>query len=96
MLSTSAELEHSNHLLNTALAHMTHGLCMFDKNGRLVTCNERYGAMYGLAPEQTKPGATIKSILEARVASGMSPEDAETYIRTRLADLFAGVPLQRR
>jgi diguanylate cyclase (GGDEF)-like protein/PAS domain S-box-containing protein len=92
MLATSAALEHSNHLLNTALANMTHGLCMFDKNGQLVICNESYGTMYGLAPEQTKPGATIRSVLEARVASGMSPEDAENYIRTRLADLAEGVP----
>ncbi len=99
MLSTSDELrrskqslESSNRLLNRALTNMTHGLCMFDKAGRLVICNERYGAMYGLAPERIKPGVTIRAILEARVAAGMSPEDAEAYIRTRLEEVSRDTP----
>jgi diguanylate cyclase (GGDEF)-like protein/PAS domain S-box-containing protein len=91
MLATAAELQRSNHLLNTALANMTHGLCMFDKHGRLVICNERYGAMYGLGSEHMMPGTPIRSILKARVAAGMSPEDGEKYIRGRLDDISTGV-----
>jgi diguanylate cyclase (GGDEF)-like protein/PAS domain S-box-containing protein len=92
MLATSAELQRSNHLLHTALSNMSHGLCMFDKDWRLVICNERYGAMYGLAPEQTKPGTPIQTILEARVATGMSPEDGKGYVRERLDSVIAGAP----
>jgi diguanylate cyclase (GGDEF)-like protein len=43
--------------------------------------------MYGLASDQTKPGATLRSILEARVAVGHSPEDARGYIERRLAEV---------
>ena len=68
-------LEQTNHLLQTALRNMAHGLCMFDRDQRLVVCNVRYGEMYGLAPEQTRPGTTLRSILEARVLAGISPED---------------------
>jgi diguanylate cyclase (GGDEF)-like protein/PAS domain S-box-containing protein len=90
MLATAAELERSNRLLHTALSNMSHGLCMFDKDRRLVICNERYGSMYGLTPEQIKPGTPIQSILEARVARGMSPENAEGYIRERLDAVTTG------
>jgi len=83
-------IEHTNLLLHTALKNMAHGLCMFDRDQRLVVCNDRYGEMYSLSPEQTKPGATLRSILEARVSAGVSPEDAEQYIRTRLEEVIKG------
>lgn len=92
MLSTARMLQRSNHLLNTALKNMTHGLCMFDKNRRLVICNDRYGAMYGLTPEQTTPGTPYRSILDARVDAGMSPQDAENYIRQGFERIARGVP----
>ena len=79
--------EQSNLLLQTALKNMAHGLCMFDREQRLVVCNERYGEMYGLSPEQTMPGTTLQSILEARIRAGKSPQDAEQYIRTRLKEV---------
>lgn len=99
MLASAAELqqskrslERSNHLLNTALAHMAHGLCMFDKNRRLVICNERYGAMYGLAPAQTRPGMHIRAILQARIEAGMAPPHSEDYIQARIDQIAQGIP----
>ena len=88
--NSKQSLEHSNLLLHTALKNMAHGLCMFDRNQQLVVCNERYGQMYGLTPDQTKPGATLYSILQARVSAGVSPGDAEQYIRTRLEEVVKG------
>jgi diguanylate cyclase (GGDEF)-like protein/PAS domain S-box-containing protein len=99
ILATAAELqgskqslERSNHLLNTALKNMVHGLCMFDSEQRLVFCNERYGQMYGLCPEQVQAGTTLRAILEARVRAGKSPENTEQYIDTRLAEVTKGIP----
>jgi diguanylate cyclase (GGDEF)-like protein len=83
-------LEQTNIVLHTALKNMAHGLCMFDRDQRLVVCNDRYGEMYGLGRERTKPGMTLRSILEARIAAGMSPDDAEQYVRTRLDEVAAG------
>jgi two-component sensor histidine kinase/PAS domain-containing protein len=60
-------LEKVNLWLNTALKNMAHGLSMFDKDHRLILCNERYAEMYALLPEQTKPGTTQHSILNACV-----------------------------
>lgn len=91
MLSTATELERSkqsversNLLLQTALQNMAHGLCVLDQDINLVVCNEQYAEMYGLQPEQTKPGTNLRSILEARVRAGWVPEDPEQYVRSRI------------
>lgn len=88
--NSKQSVEHSNLLLQTALKNMAHGLCMFDREQRLVVCNDRYGEMYALTPEQTKPGTTLRSILQARVSAGVSPGDADEYIRTRLEEVVEG------
>ncbi len=97
VLSTNAELqrskqsmEQSNLLLHTALANMANGLSMFDHDGRLIMCNERYAEMYGLLPDQIKPGVTLQSILEARIAAGMSPKDTVGYVSMRLEQVRSG------
>jgi len=89
---SNQSLEQTNLLLHTALNNMPHGLCMFDRDQRLVVCNARYGEIYGLGPEQIKPGTALHSILEARVAAGVSPQDAEGYVRTRLNEVAEGNP----
>jgi PAS domain-containing protein len=81
------ELEAQNLRFDAALKNMPHALCMYDRDERLIVCNERYAEMYGLAPDQTKPGVTLRSILEARVAAGYSPEDARGYIEKRLTEV---------
>jgi diguanylate cyclase (GGDEF)-like protein/PAS domain S-box-containing protein len=81
------ELQAQNLRFDAALENMPYGLCMFDRNQRLIVCNERYGEMYGLVSDQTKPGVTLRSILEARVAVGQCPEDTRAYIEKRLAEV---------
>jgi len=60
---------------------------MFDRDQRLLVSNARYGEMYGLSPEQIRPGTTLRAILEARVAAGSVPADTENYIGTRLTEV---------
>jgi len=52
-----------------------------------LVSNARYGEMYGLSPEQIRPGTTLRAILEARVAAGSVPADTENYIGTRLTEV---------
>lgn len=99
ILATAAELqrskqslEQSNHLLHTALKHMAHGLCMYDRDQRLVVCNARYGEMYGLTADQTKPGTALRSILEARVRAGKWPGRSPQNIETRFEEMKRGEP----
>lgn len=66
---------------------------MFDAEQQLLVCNARYPQLYGLSPEQVKPGTTLREILEYRIANGLftgaSPED---YIRQRLAVADKNLP----
>ena len=80
-------LEQTNVLFDTALKNMAHGLCMFDRNQHLVVCNPRYGEMYGLPPEATKPGTTLRAILQARVELGFCPQESEHYVEERLEQI---------
>ena len=84
----SQRLERSNMLLNTTLANMPQGVCMFGADQRLVIANDLYGTMYGLNPDQVKPGTTLLEILKARIAVGSSPNDSEQYIADRLVEAF--------
>ncbi len=66
-----SSLERTNLRFTTALENMTHGLCMFDGNKRLVICNDRYAKLYRLPPELLKVGATHESIIAHRVMNGL-------------------------
>jgi diguanylate cyclase (GGDEF)-like protein/PAS domain S-box-containing protein len=79
-----AELFAQNLRFDAALKNMAHGLSMFDKDQRLIVCNDRYYEMYGLTPDQTKSGTTLRAILEARLAAGIRAEDCHAYIEERL------------
>lgn len=78
--------------LHSAIANMPHGVCMFGPDKRLVVANDLYSTMYGLSPDQAKPGTTLDAILRARVAIGSSPKDADTYIANRLEEAFLSEP----
>ena len=64
------KLQAQNVQLDAALNNMAQGLAMFDAAQRLIICNDRYANMYGLTPEQVKPGTTLRQILEYRIATG--------------------------
>jgi signal transduction histidine kinase/DNA-binding response OmpR family regulator len=75
-------LEELNGLLGIALSNMPNGLCMWDKEQRLVISNNRYREMYGLTPEQVKPGVSLRQVLETHLANGESSElDIDEYIK---------------
>ncbi len=86
-----AELRAQNFRFDAAIENMPYGLSMFDRNERLTVCNERYGEMYGMKPGTTEPGATLRSILEARTV-GHKPEDVRHYIERRLGQIRRGEP----
>jgi len=77
----SRELEETNRRFDIAVSNMPNGLCMWDKEQKLVISNDRYRGMYGLTPEQVKPGISLRQVLEAHLANGESSElDIDKYI----------------
>jgi PAS domain-containing protein len=73
-----AELRALAERFDTAMNNMSQGLCFFDGQQRLITCNRRYTEMYSLDPERVRPGMQLKEIVALRFAAGsfpkMSPE----------------------
>ena len=65
--------------LRAALTSMPQGVSMFDATERLVVCNARYYEIYGLTPDDVKPGATLSEVLAKRVAKGTFMRDPHQY-----------------
>src|SRR6185295_1798606 len=53
-------LKEQHSRFDVALNNMAHGLCMFDRDLRLIVSNKRYAAMFNLPPEVVHPGMTIR------------------------------------
>ncbi|HEV3186204.1 MAG TPA: EAL domain-containing protein [Xanthobacteraceae bacterium] len=92
LMQQNRRIATKSNLLEVTLENMSQGLCMFDSDQRLIICNRHYAEMYGLAPEQTRPGTTLREVLEARVAAGQSPQDAQDYIERRLGEVSRSEP----
>jgi diguanylate cyclase (GGDEF)-like protein/PAS domain S-box-containing protein len=63
------ELRAQNTRFDAAIGNMSQGMCLYDPNERIVFANNRYAEIYGLTPDQTKPGTTLRQIFEARAAN---------------------------
>jgi diguanylate cyclase (GGDEF)-like protein len=93
LLSVTSSLADTNALFESALANLPHGVCMFDKDGRLSICNDIYRRMYALSPEQSTPGTTLRQLLEARTASAYWVDgDRDAYIEQRMRVAFGPDP----
>jgi PAS domain-containing protein len=71
------------HQLDTALNNMRHGLLMFGPDSHVVVINQSYLKMYGLSPEQAKPGRTARELLELRAANGTFAGDIDAYLTSQ-------------
>ena len=77
---------HSLQLRLRAIAdNLGHGLSLYDKQARLVVCNQQFLDIYRLPPELGKSGTTFRRILEARVLGNTHVgEDGPGYVEGRL------------
>lgn len=106
LLRTSAELSESaaaarraneelitqNVLFNTALNNMSHGLCMFDAQQKLIVSNQKMESIYGLSNNHLKPGASFADLIGNMVAAGACDKDEAE----RIAALQTRLILQNR
>jgi diguanylate cyclase (GGDEF)-like protein/PAS domain S-box-containing protein len=83
LTSAAASMERTNKRFDAAIESLPHGLCVFDRENRLVICNKRYVEMYGLTTEQTKPGTLLFDILDVGCAAGNVSRDANECIKNR-------------
>jgi diguanylate cyclase (GGDEF)-like protein/PAS domain S-box-containing protein len=76
-LHRQRDLAEQSMRLNAAVENMTQGLCMFDKDGRLVVCNDIYVKLYKLPAELVRPGTLYTDIIAYRIATKLIKDETE-------------------
>jgi len=85
-------------LFENAFAHMHQGLCMFDPEGRIALCNDRYAEVIQLPADRIKPGLTARELVSLGQQAGYYPADipAEQLERYLWANLEASADTRSR
>jgi len=79
------EAAHLNARLEEAINHLSLGIVVFNAKREVVFCNKRYAQMYGLSPEQVKPGTPTSDLIRHRLNLGLKVSVApDDYIRSRV------------
>ncbi len=71
--------------LDAALSHMSQGLCLFDRNGKLILANGRFAEIYGLGADVVVPGISFHDLLIAVMTLKTGARPAEDIIDTHAA-----------
>ena len=77
-LADIAEIERQR--LHGAISNMPVGLSMFDAEGKLIVCNQKFAEICALGPELTSPGTAYRAIhkreleLRSDISLGADPE----------------------
>ncbi len=78
--------------LETVIDNLSHGVCYFDAEERLILSNRRYAEIYRLEPRDIRPGATATEILELRAAAGTTTMDTDAYLANARAIQSSDLP----
>ena len=80
--------QHQNERLLSAINNMSQGILLFDEQGTIVFCNDRYKQIYPLLPpEVVEAGRNARGILEYWQSQGEFTGDIDGYGRELLADI---------
>ncbi|USA62420.1 EAL domain-containing protein [Qipengyuania citrea] len=64
------ELSEQNKRFDAALNNMAQGLCMFNADGQLLVCNQKYLSIYGFSAEIVRPGIGLIDLLQHSIDIG--------------------------
>jgi len=87
------DLVMSRDTLSYALAEMTGGLAMYDRNGYLLLCNEQYREAFPFTGSMRQPGVHYRDILRAvlntreQPATPQDQDAAAAWLESRFANL---------
>ncbi|MGI9383807.1 MAG: putative bifunctional diguanylate cyclase/phosphodiesterase [Methyloligellaceae bacterium] len=66
----SREMSALAHRFDTALTNMPHGICMFDRNGRILVANRRMGQILNLPPTSEIKGWSTRELIRNCIKFG--------------------------
>src|SRR5258707_15509439 len=83
--AVSPELAQLSARLVEAINHLSLGIVVFNEKREVVFCNKRYAEMYGLSPEQVKPGTPTSELIRHRLKLGLKVSVThDDYVRARV------------
>ncbi|MBZ9736791.1 EAL domain-containing protein [Mesorhizobium sp. CA18] len=77
------ELRAQNERFAAAVENMSHGLCMFDADERMIICNRNYIEIFRLDAKVVKPGIRFFDILQHSVDIGVAAQSADELYAIR-------------
>ncbi|WP_296744815.1 EAL domain-containing protein [Mesorhizobium sp.] len=77
------ELRAQNERFAAAVENMSHGLCMFDADERMIICNRNYIDLFRLDAKVMRPGIRFFDILQHSVDIGIASQSAEQLYAIR-------------
>jgi diguanylate cyclase (GGDEF)-like protein len=88
-IERAKQLELQSFRFEAALDNMTQGLCMFDRDKRLVVFNRRYAEMYNISPDKVAPGMELAEVLQQRLDAGNAPIGGANVFLDKRLDIAA-------
>jgi diguanylate cyclase (GGDEF)-like protein len=88
------ELHRQKILLDTALDNMSQGLSMFDADGRILLCNDRYAAMMGRT-DMALQGRLLRDVLREQKALDRWDGDPDQFVASVIAAARTGQSVTR-
>ena len=85
IVQLQAQVQRHQAVLNA----VAQGVCYFDAEDRVTLSNRRFAEIYRLAPEQIRPGATLREIIELRIAAGTWAAAADDYLSFCVSNHFS-------
>lgn len=92
------ELDTARRLLHDVIETVPDAIAAFDREERLILCNEAYRQIYPLVADEIRIGARLEDVLRKAIAagqfadSGMTGEEQELWLAARLAAHRSGNP----
>ncbi len=77
------ELREQNERFSAAVENMSHGLCMFDADERMIICNRNYLDIFCLDASVMRPGIRFLDILRHSVDIGIASQSADELYAIR-------------
>ncbi len=74
------QLETRNIHLDAALNNIAQGLAMYDREYRLMLCNDRYRQIYNFPAAVARPGTPLQDLIEYRVREGLQSDRSAAEI----------------
>jgi len=73
LAAKAAEVQRANERFEGMLDNMQRGVCLFDRDQKIVVANAPFAQIYGLDPDEIRPGTTLAEVMAARQRHGTQP-----------------------